>query len=259
MGWVFAGMSNWYVTFIRTTVFHRNSAEGKWHQILRITLAVDTSFLLLSSPFIQNSINVANYWLWMTVSGREQNIHECSVAAFYTRMCPAEYCCFLELQPLSLHQCFWMFHARLFVNSSTGGCLWEAPSVFRGNTSSASSLWLPPHPDSKENKPGLHHSDCTPARFFAGREGERCCSGPWWLQICWAGRACVVFLSFYSIWIWMTGGEAHSSVHCKSHYLLLQRPPTPPPLPPFTLPAGPLAPADETTDGNTCGDWTYFM
>lgn len=163
----------------------------------------------------------------MTVSGREQNIHECSVAAFYTRMCPAEYCCFLELQPLSLHQCFWMFHARLFVNSSTGGCLWEAPSVFRGNTSSASSLWLPPHPDSKENKPGLHHSDCTPARFFAGREGERCCSGPWWLQICWAGRACVVFLSFYSVWIWMTGGEAHSSVHCKSHYLLLQTPPLP--------------------------------
>lgn len=58
-------------------------------------------------------------------------------------------------------------------------------------------------------------------------EGERCCPGPWWLQICWAGRACVVFLSFYSVWIWMTGGEAHSSVHCKSHYLLLQTPPLP--------------------------------
>lgn len=256
MGWVFAGMSNWYVTFIRTTVLHRNSAEGKWHQILRITLAVDTSFLLLSSPFIQNSINVANYWLWMTVSGREQNIHECSVAAFYTRMCPAEYCCFLELQPLSLHQCFWMFHARLFVNSSTGGCLWEAPSVFRGNTSSASSLWLPPHPDSKENKPGLHHSDCTPARFFAGGRGNGAALG---LDGCkfvgLAGRVWFFFLFIVFEFEWLEGRHTLLfTVNLTTSYC--KPPPSPPP---FTLPAGPLAPADETTDGNTCGDWTYFM
>lgn len=70
----------WLLGF-EITGLHSNLTESNGPQILE---TVNASFLLLFSPFIHNNMNVTDDWFWITVSGREQNIHQCFVATFCT-------------------------------------------------------------------------------------------------------------------------------------------------------------------------------
>ena len=198
---------------LEITGLHSNLTESNGPQILG---TANVSFLLFS-PFIHININVTDGWFWITVSGKEQNIHQCSVATFCTPVSYIRLLVFRALARVLSSVVSWCsLHPLYEVNSSTGGCLWEAPHNFVAKKFSTSSLWLPPHPDSKENKQAWPHlSDYAPASCLprGAVTAQR-------LHVCGAGPMCVVFLSFYNIWIWMIWGGACSLVHSKSHYVL---------------------------------------